>query len=237
MSEYWKIGQLATMFDLSHDTLRLYDRMGLLKPDKNPHTGYRSYTYRHLERLELILLGKGLGIPLKDLKETFENASIETIRNRILEQQTTIATQITRLQQLEKTSQKIVDNLEWMMILENKLPEIETQELDLLLYPFDPQIYGQFIKELKPVTLWFTMNPLTHEEHTYFHVEEDIRNQLKPLKLSGSFSCLPFIGNTEELDAQLLQIKEKHAPDTLYLAEYFANPKNDGSYYIEIFWK
>ena len=59
------IGQVTKMYHVRHDTLRYYDKIGLLKPTLKKENGYRYYTIRDLELLEFILLSRQLDIPLK----------------------------------------------------------------------------------------------------------------------------------------------------------------------------
>lgn len=52
----FKIGEVAAMFEISTKTLRIYDRLGLLKPSCiNGESGYRYYSPDQISRLEVIL--------------------------------------------------------------------------------------------------------------------------------------------------------------------------------------
>ena len=63
------IGEVARLFNISKDTLRYYDKIGILKPVVNKENGYRFYDIRHLEQLGLILGIKYLGISLSEIKD------------------------------------------------------------------------------------------------------------------------------------------------------------------------
>ena len=41
------IGEVARLFNISKDTLRYYDKIGILKPEVNKENGYRFYDIRH----------------------------------------------------------------------------------------------------------------------------------------------------------------------------------------------
>ncbi len=45
MNEKWTIGEVAKLFDVSTDTLRYYEKIGILSPHKNGDNGYRYYSY------------------------------------------------------------------------------------------------------------------------------------------------------------------------------------------------
>jgi CubicO group peptidase (beta-lactamase class C family) len=64
----FKIGEVAAMFEISTKTLRIYDRLGLLKPSCiNGERGYRYYSPDQIRRLEVILNLKKVGFSLKEI--------------------------------------------------------------------------------------------------------------------------------------------------------------------------
>ncbi len=71
------IGQVTKMYDISHDTLRYYDKINLLKPSIKKENGYRYYTIREIELLEIILIAKQLEIPIKDIKAIIDKEDIK----------------------------------------------------------------------------------------------------------------------------------------------------------------
>lgn len=71
MNTMMRIGELSKSFQISIDTLRYYDRIGLLKPYVDPTNNYRYYSAEQIIFLKMIMLGKYTGIPLKELKETY----------------------------------------------------------------------------------------------------------------------------------------------------------------------
>lgn len=61
---YYAIGVVSKMFNIHQQTLRLYEREGLLKPARS-QGNTRLYSERDLERLELILqLSRDMGVNL-----------------------------------------------------------------------------------------------------------------------------------------------------------------------------
>lgn len=74
MDMYFKIGEVADMFDISIRGLRLYDKMDLFKPEYiDEQTGYRYYTAEQLPLLNTILVFKSIGIKLIDIKNLVDN--------------------------------------------------------------------------------------------------------------------------------------------------------------------
>lgn len=63
------IGQLARRGGVRIDTVRYYERNGLLSPRTRLASGYRRYGDVELARLRFIRRGKALGFSLKEIKE------------------------------------------------------------------------------------------------------------------------------------------------------------------------
>ncbi|MDO4565481.1 MAG: MerR family transcriptional regulator [Clostridia bacterium] len=62
------IGETAKMCGITVKTLRHYDRIGLLHPDRVSEAGYRFYGERGLARLQTILFYRELDFPLAEIK-------------------------------------------------------------------------------------------------------------------------------------------------------------------------
>lgn len=98
------IGKVAKLYGISHDTLRFYDKKGLLKPMVDVRTGYRSYSLESLSMLDMIVLGRTLGIPLSRLGETFDSGDISAHEILLKEQSDIVRL---RLQELRETEKRI----------------------------------------------------------------------------------------------------------------------------------
>lgn len=74
MKTYYSIGETAKLANTTIETLRHYDRIGLLKPAKvNPESGFRYYTDKELVYLHVIDFCKRNNMPLADIKQLFRN--------------------------------------------------------------------------------------------------------------------------------------------------------------------
>ena len=60
------VGELARISGVSADTLRHYERKGLLKPRRSPN-GYREYPSHAVDRVKLIRSALAIGFKLDDL--------------------------------------------------------------------------------------------------------------------------------------------------------------------------
>lgn len=62
------IGQLAKKNGVRIDTIRHYERLGLVKPEDRSKAGYRFYGQESLRIVEFILRAKNLGFTLAEIK-------------------------------------------------------------------------------------------------------------------------------------------------------------------------
>jgi len=102
------IGRLAKMAGVSTDTVRFYERCGLLRPPARTASNYRVYPEKDLHRLKFIVRAKHLGFTLNEIKElltlrydptatkrevkSLAEKKIEDVKNRIADLQRILTT-------------------------------------------------------------------------------------------------------------------------------------------------
>ena len=64
-----KIGQLAKLADVTPDTIRYYEKQGMMDHGKRTEGGYRLYSEQDLQRLRFIRYAKQLGFTLETIAE------------------------------------------------------------------------------------------------------------------------------------------------------------------------
>jgi len=67
MNKSLTIGRIATAAGVSIDTIRFYERRGLLPEPERTASGYRQYAPNIVERLHFILRAKDLGFSLEEI--------------------------------------------------------------------------------------------------------------------------------------------------------------------------
>ncbi|RTR40376.1 Zn(2+)-responsive transcriptional regulator [Shewanella canadensis] len=65
----YRIGELAKLCEVKADTLRFYEKHGLLAPSSRSDSGYRLYSESDAERLRFILRAKAVGFTLAEITE------------------------------------------------------------------------------------------------------------------------------------------------------------------------
>ncbi len=104
MNERWTIGEVAKLFHVSTDTLRYYEKIGLLSSKKNKENGYRYYCYDEIIRIMDILFFRNLELPVKEIKRVLTQLDITDIKNLLLDSQDIVEH---RIQELIRLKQQI----------------------------------------------------------------------------------------------------------------------------------
>lgn len=107
-----KIGEVAKRTGTGIETIRFYEREGLLlEPERRP-SGYRLYDDTTVERLDYIKRAKELGFTLTDIRELLElsfavPACCDHIRRKVEAKIADIACKIRSLQRMKRSLGKI----------------------------------------------------------------------------------------------------------------------------------
>lgn len=80
MKNYFSIGEAAEAVQTTTETLRHYDRIGLVKPGKKDEwTNYRYYTEQDIVRLNTVRALRLMDLPLQEIKKVLEYDDLEKI--------------------------------------------------------------------------------------------------------------------------------------------------------------
>lgn len=101
-----KIGSVARQAGLSVDTVRYYERLGLLKPAARTAAGYRRYANDDVRRLKFISHAKELGFTLKEIAQLLAlrtgGPDCDKVRRIALEKAADIDEKIKLLEQMRR---------------------------------------------------------------------------------------------------------------------------------------
>jgi DNA-binding transcriptional MerR regulator len=123
------IQQVAQQTGLSNDTLRYYERIGLLEPIGRAQNGHRRYTQLNLDWIELLIRLRETGMPRAQMARFaqlhHQGSSTLTERRLMLEQHQRSLEQ--RMQELEQH----------MVLLQQKIARLKEREAqqDAASYP------------------------------------------------------------------------------------------------------
>ena len=116
------IKEVAEKFDMTNDTLRYYEKVGLVGPVKKNSSGMRVYSESDLKRIEFIKCMRSAGISIEVLKKYVdlydEGESTKLERQHLLEEEQ------------DKLEEKIKTMTEALEKLKYKIELYKTNKLD-----------------------------------------------------------------------------------------------------------
>ena len=105
------IGQLARLAGVNVETIRYYQRIGLIHEPPKPASGYRHYPESMVETLQFIKRAKQMGFSLQEIAELIElgESACQRVRLRAEAKREQINTQIRELESLRQTLDQLID--------------------------------------------------------------------------------------------------------------------------------
>ena len=109
------IGKLAKQADIGIDTVRFYERQGLIDPPLRTDSNYRIYPQEEVTRLKFIKRAKVLGFTLKEIKELLRlrndpHATKADIKKRTLEKIQDVKQKISDLTKIKEALELLSDS-------------------------------------------------------------------------------------------------------------------------------
>jgi len=107
------IGRLARKAGVTVDTLRFYERQGIIARPGRLLSGYRNYSEEAIDRLQFVKDAKGLGFSLREIRELLSMGVRSTrecgaLTRKAETKLTEMTTEIARLQRLQRTLRKLI---------------------------------------------------------------------------------------------------------------------------------
>ena len=108
-----KIGEVAKLSEVGIETIRYYERQGLLAGPKRRPSGYRQYDESVLSRLQFIRRAKELGFTLAEIKELVglwydTETRCEHVRERAERKVEDIEAKIRSLQKMKRSLKQLI---------------------------------------------------------------------------------------------------------------------------------
>lgn len=153
------IGEMASLNKISNQTLRLYDKMGLFKPDYvDSETGYRYYSIKQCAKLDIISYLKGIGMNLREIKLFFETRDLSFLTQILKKQVDDISTKIEELQLQQKAIKDTLQSFEQFETAPKDgtitLEYIQTRRIYSMIskinfYDYGLDVYEKILRTLK----------------------------------------------------------------------------------------
>ena len=102
MKELYTIGEVSKLIGISSQTLRYYDKIGVVKPAfVNEATGYRRYTYDQINYIDRIKYLQDFGLSLDEIRSSLESNSVDDLVEKLEKHTLTINAEIKRLTEIK----------------------------------------------------------------------------------------------------------------------------------------
>ena len=250
------------MYGISLDTLRHYDKIGILHPIVDESNGYRYYSLEHLDLLEHILVGKYLEIPLKEMKNVFQQEDINQYASLIEKQEEMIEGKIQQLQRMKKYINQLKKMIREISDFKNSdnFSELLMEDVNFILYYIRlPELIEHFMKLKSELNHYQVENyvPFYRNEAgkiieikdcLLFSIHPEEKNLLGGITVtnlearhcSGQCVKAKFYGTKAELEAYLHKLSSYFQADkekeVLVNYEFCLLHKNftDNEYFVEI---
>ncbi|MEL7648659.1 MAG: MerR family transcriptional regulator [Sedimentibacter sp.] len=101
MKQKYLVNEIAKYFGVSGDTIRHYDRLGIISPKKDEKNNYRYYSREDLICFSYVFELKDLGLPLKQIDKMLNNNTMEYAAQVLEAHEQEIEKQIEELKKLK----------------------------------------------------------------------------------------------------------------------------------------
>lgn len=101
MKNYYKISEISKLYNIGTDSLRYYEKLGILKPKRDVN-GYRLYSLKDLYKLNIIRDLRSLDFSMQQIKEYLEKQSVDNTLTLLYEEQSLLHKRIKELKKREK---------------------------------------------------------------------------------------------------------------------------------------
>ena len=153
MKERYTIGEVAALLNMSPQTIRFYDKSGIVVPHyTDQKTGYRYYSYDQIHYISRVKYLQRFGFRLEDIREALASNDIGQFKQFLIRRRQSIQKELDHLQELLKELDWYVeyyDHIDYYNY--NNLPyKVKEPERYLLAEPLAPgeDIYGTAGKRL-----------------------------------------------------------------------------------------
>ena len=212
------IGQMAELNHVSEQTLRLYDKEGLLVPRcVDPVTGYRYYHIIQSAKLDLIQNMKVYGMTLRQIRSFLDSNDPAALREMLSEQAASIEERIRQLRRSQSAITRTLDNYRRYEAMPRNgeifleyIPErrIFRYNCDVNYFDQDESGYEYMLRQMKtnlvannmPLSYFTNIGTIIRREHlvpdalfsneVFLFVDEDDSSQAMETLPAASYLCL-----------------------------------------------
>ena len=178
MKKYFSVGEAAKAVRVTSETLRHYDRIGLVKPSKKDEwTHYRYYTEEDLVRLNTVRALQLMDLPLQEIKKVLEYDDLEKIIDFLARAEKKADEKIAALQASKAKIQLAKADYEKKLQSQQSFSSVFEKE-----YPERVILLSDTLEAPTLDTLWNYLN------HFYEKIPPDLRKDFDFEDLAGIYT-------------------------------------------------
>ncbi|WP_242825972.1 MerR family transcriptional regulator [Clostridium tunisiense] len=115
VKDIYNIGDLVKELKVNKETIRHYEKIGLLSQPKRDENGYRIYSKKDIELIRFILIIKGFGFSLREISILIHDeilcGNIEDIKTIVESKTNEISAKINELEKIKKLLEKVKETI------------------------------------------------------------------------------------------------------------------------------
>ena len=177
MKKYFSIGETSRIVNMTSETLRHYDRIGLMKPSKTDEwTNYRYYTEQDIVKLNTIHALQQMDLSLKEIIKILELDSLEKIISMLDSAERKADKKISELLHSKSVIQSAKSAYRAKLISQSNTPKFYIRE-----FPERVIMLSDTMKEATLDNLW------NYLSHFYNALEPELRDLFAFEDLAGIY--------------------------------------------------
>lgn len=111
MKDYYKINEIAKLYGIGVDSLRYYERLGILQPRRDTN-GYRLYPLKEMYKLNMIRDLRQLRFSMAQIKEYLDDQTVDNTLRLLRQEEDLVAQQLAQLKHKARLLEQRVETLE-----------------------------------------------------------------------------------------------------------------------------
>lgn len=168
----YKIGDVAKILGVSTDTIRHYEKLGLVKPVMRTENDYRYFDYHDVNQLMTLKWLRGFDFPLETISEMLDVADYHELHQFFLSREAQLEEEIARAQRLLERSREHRDALSRI--------EQHLNRIDIAIRPayfwFTNRNFQSFDRTPESQSLSRELSAMMPFTHRYFDISlEELR--------------------------------------------------------------
>lgn len=110
MKNYYKISEISKLYGIGPDSLRYYERLGILSPKRDTNQ-YRLYSLKDIYKLNLIRDLRKLNFSMAQIKDYLDHQTVDNTLNILYEERDLLNMQLRELKEKETVINERIDSL------------------------------------------------------------------------------------------------------------------------------